>query len=632
MTKLQYRLFAILFSIVQGVALCAQTPVNGYARVTAIAGNVLTLSNVSETYDTFEDGEYVIVMQMQDNVLGNTSASASFGNSTATLLSAGLYEVAVIQTHTESASLPTTITVAAALSNTYSTGANSRVQVISYPSLGTPNYTSPASGINAVAWDGNTGGVVAFLVNGTLTLGGNITADGAGFRGGAKNTPNGYTTCDATTFATSVATRYAAKGEGIYLNTTAAYNAARGKMLNGGGGGNDVNAGGGGGGNYSSGGDGGIGWTPSGVGCSPGVGGLGGLGLAGFISGGRLFMGGGGGGGHENDGVGSTGGNGGGIILIRATTLTTGGVCSRSITANGATPANAVNDGSGGAGAGGTILLQITTYSITGTCPLTVSASGGNGGNSVTTGAHGGGGGGGQGAVIFSGTQPTTNVTTQTNAGIGGSSCLTCTSSQNGVGGTGPNNQGILTGNPNPLPVELLSFTGHANGNQVDLIWETASEINNAYFMVERSDVSGNTNELGRVQGAGTTSMLHSYAFTDPAPNAGVNYYRLRQVDFDGKVNYSDWIAVEFQPADHYVTVFPNPTTGAFQLSLQGYNRQWTTVQVTDITGRTVSCNSFLVQDDFTTALLDLSGENSGVYFVTVTSGGKSDTYRVIRY
>lgn len=630
MKKMRFPLVAALLLAMFSAQ--AQAPVNGYGRVTGISGNTLTLTNVSETYDTFEDGEYVIVMQMQDNVLGNTSNTASFGNATSTLLSAGLYEVAVIQTHTEVSSLPNTITLATALVNTYNINTNSRVQVISYPSLGTPNYTSPAAGITALPWNGSIGGVVAFLVNGTLTLGGNISADGLGFRGGAKNTPNGYTNCDATTYTTAVATRYAGKGEGIYFPTNANYGAARGKILNGGGGGNDVNAGGGGGGNYSSGGDGGVGWVPAGTGCSPGVGGLAGISLAANISGSRLFMGGGGGGGHENDGVGTAGGNGGGLVLIRATTLSTGGVCSRSITANGATAANAVNDGSGGAGAGGTILLQVTTYSITSTCPLTVSANGGNGGSSVTTGSHGGGGGGGQGAVIFSGAQPTTNVTTQTIPGTGGSSCIGCTASQNAANGTGPNNSGILTGNPNPLPVELLTFTGRANGSQVDLKWQTATEINNHYFMVERSDYAGNRNEIGRVEGAGTSSMLHSYALTDPAPNAGVNYYRLRQVDYDGSVNYSSWVAVEFQPADHYVSVFPNPTTGTFQVSLQGFGHQWTTVQVTDVTGRTVSRSEFFVQEDYTITTLDLSGETSGVYFLTITSGTKTDTYRVIRY
>ncbi|HTF06458.1 MAG TPA: T9SS C-terminal target domain-containing protein, partial [Bacteroidia bacterium] len=305
----------------------AQTPVNGYGRVAAIAGSTLTVTNVSETYDTFEDGEFVIVMQMQDDVIGgNTGNSATFGDVSA-IQSAGLYEVAIIASHTEVSFLPNTITLASALSNTYHTGVNACVQIISYPTLGSPNYTSPASGISASLWDGNTGGVTAFRVNGILTIGGSINADGAGFRGGSKNVTNGYTGCDGTTYRTTVGTRYAGKGEGIYLNTNAGYAAGRGKMLNGGGGGNDVNAGGAGGGNYSAGGDGGIGWTPAGTGCSPGVGGLGGTFLSAYISGSRLFMGGGGGGGHENDGVGTAGSNGGGLVLIRANSIATSGIC-----------------------------------------------------------------------------------------------------------------------------------------------------------------------------------------------------------------------------------------------------------------------------------------------------------------
>ncbi len=612
----------------------AQQPVNGYARVSSIAGNTLTVVNCAEAFDSFEDGEYVIVMQMQDNILGNTTTtSSSFGDMTATPLSAGLYEVAIISSHTENAGfVPLTITLQSALAHTYNTGANSRVQVISYPVLGSPNYTSPAGGIVATPWDGNRGGVVAFWVQGTLTLGGNITADAVGFRGGVKNTPNGYSACEGTTYATTTATRYAGKGESIYLNTTAAYTGARGKILNGGGGGNDVNAGGGGGGNYSSGGNGGIGWTPAGTGCSPGVGGLGGLTLQPYISGARLFMGGGGGGGHENDGVGSIGANGGGIILLRANTITTVGSCALIISANGGTPANASNDGSGGAGAGGTVLLQVTTYSIAAGCPLTISSNGGSGGSSVTTGAHGGGGGGGQGAVIFSGAQPSTNVTTQTNAGAGGSSCIGCTAAQNGVGGTGPNNAGILTGNTNPLPIEFLLFTGHLNGNNVDLFWQTATEIDNDYFTVERRDELGNMSEIGQVDGAGTTTILRSYSLTDYAPRQGVNYYRLRQTDFNGTFSYSNWISFEFNFSGQVVSVYPNPTHGNFALELFGYENQLVTTTVTDVTGRIVSQSSQVIVQGNTTQQILLEGEPAGLYFVNISTGDHSEVIRIIRY
>lgn len=623
--------FFLLF-IFCGNKLLAQTPVNGYARITSVAGATINVSNVNETYDSFEDGEYVIVMQMQDNVIGgNTGNNVSFGNLSA-IQSAGLYEVALIASHTESAGLPVTVTFASALSNTYNTGANSRVQLISYPTLGSPNYSTSFT-ISAINWNGTIGGVVAFLVNGTLTLNHNITASGAGFRGGSKNTPNSYTSCDATTYRTTTAARYAGKGEGIYLSTTAAHSGARAKILNGGGGGNDVNAGGGGGGNYSSGGDGGVGWVPAGTGCSPGVGGIGGLSLSAQIGVARVFMGGGGGGGHENDGVGTPGGAGGGIILIRANSIVSTGSCAgRSISADGSAAADAVNDGSGGGGAGGSVVMQVQSYSITGTCPLTFSASGGNGGSSVTSGAHGGGGGGGQGVVFFSGSQPTTNVTTTTNVGNGGSSCIGCTPAQNAISGTGPANTGIFAGASGPLPVELLSFTGKLNGNRVDLDWITATEINCDYFILERAIAGMGTRDIGQVDGNGNSVIERSYAFTDMNPEAGMNYYRLRQVDFNGTLSYSSWVAVEFNPAENYVSIYPNPSNGMVNIVLTGYKDQEVNISITDISGRRVQELSQSVNNPEFRTSFDLEAEPAGMYFVTVSSPAKKEVLQLVIY
>ncbi|MEO5642170.1 MAG: T9SS type A sorting domain-containing protein [Bacteroidia bacterium] len=607
----------------------SQTPVNAYAKITAIAGTSVSVNNVNQAFASFTSGQYVIVMQMQDNVIGaNTSNNASFGNLSA-IQAVGKYEVAQIASITGSPT-PTSITLTAALTNTYNISVNSSVQLISYPTLGSPNYTTTST-ISAVPWNGNVGGVVAFLVNGALTLNHNITVDGAGFRGGSKNTPNGYTGCDATTYVTGIATRYAGKGEGIYLNTNAAFNGARGRMLNGGGGGNDVNAGGGGGGNYSVGGDGGNGWVPAGTGCSPGVGGLGGISLSGQISGGCVFMGGGGGGGHENDGLGSAGGNGGGIILIRANSLVVSGSCTRSISANGITPANAANDGSGGAGGGGSIVLNIASYTIAGTCPLAISANGGKGGNSVTSGAHGGGGGGGQGAVIFSGAQPGPNITTQTNAGTGGSSCSGCTV-ENGVPGGGPNNTGIFVNTNNPLPVELINFTAQLNGNRVDVTWQTASEINNDYFIVERAADSQTQTELGTVDGNGTSTQMHSYSFPDLAPNPGMNYYRLRQVDFNGSIYYSDWVAVEFMPSATYVSIFPNPSEGTVNVQFSGYEDELISVSVIDVTGRIIEKKQLNISTHEQLLNIDITKQPAGIYFISINSGFTNNVHRVVKY
>lgn len=98
-----------------------------------------------------------------------------------------------------------------------------------------------------------------------------------------------------------------------------------------------------------------------------------------------------------------------------------------------------------------------------------------------------------------------------------------------------------LLGGPagSPLPVELTRFDAMLNGQQVDLTWATASEINNDYFLVQHSTDGARFEELDMVPGAGTTTLPQNYSWTHGSPSAGVNYYRLRQVDYDGQFEYS---------------------------------------------------------------------------------------------
>src|SRR5690606_20226230 len=114
--------------------------INGYAQVTGIAGNVLALGTVDEAGDTFEDDEYVIIMQMQDNVIGSTANNVGFG-SLGSIQNAGRYEVRQISTHTETAGTPTTITLQNNPNFTYNFNANSTVQIITFTQLGNPDFT-----------------------------------------------------------------------------------------------------------------------------------------------------------------------------------------------------------------------------------------------------------------------------------------------------------------------------------------------------------------------------------------------------------------------------------------------------------------------------------------------------------
>lgn len=93
----------------------------------------------------------------------------------------------------------------------------------------------------------------------------------------------------------------------------------------------------------------------------------------------------------------------------------------------------------------------------------------------------------------------------------------------------------VLSSLAAPLPVELVSFSSVCNGHEVEISWSTASEINNSYFTLQRSNDGITYHDVGTVAGSGTTSQMHSYHITDTEPTAGASYYRLRQTDYNGQ-------------------------------------------------------------------------------------------------
>src|SRR5688572_9037280 len=126
----------LIFSVLALIFTSTHAQVNAYARVTLIASTALSVSSVNETYDNFTAGNQVLIIQMQDNVIGsNTNNDANFGN-LSTVASAGMYEVAIISSVQRTAGVPTQITLNSPLSKTFNTGSNSLVQVVTYRLLG----------------------------------------------------------------------------------------------------------------------------------------------------------------------------------------------------------------------------------------------------------------------------------------------------------------------------------------------------------------------------------------------------------------------------------------------------------------------------------------------------------------
>lgn len=181
------------------------------------------------------------------------------------------------------------------------------------------------------------------------------------------------------------------------------------------------------------------------------------------------------------------------------------------------------------------------------------------------------------------------------------------------------------------LPVELSAFNASkVEAETVLLTWETASELNNDYFAVERSNDLMHWMQIERQSGAGTSNELQKYQFKDQSPNSGDNYYRLRQVDFDGTTTYSDVRKVKLSSLKNNVEIVPNPNVGTFDLILSGFDQQQPiSIKISDVNGRIIheGMNQSLQKES---VHLNLKGIQKGIYYVSIEDGKSSVIERFI--
>ncbi|MBX5439137.1 MAG: T9SS type A sorting domain-containing protein, partial [Thermoflavifilum sp.] len=167
------------------------------------------------------------------------------------------------------------------------------------------------------------------------------------------------------------------------------------------------------------------------------------------------------------------------------------------------------------------------------------------------------------------------------------------------------------------LPVTLVSFTGHyQSGLGVQLQWTTSSEYNSNYFAVERSSDGVQFQNIGEVPAQGNSQTTHSYGFTDASvlKHAGTTfYYRLREVDLDGKSTYSQVIAIQI-PGFNELVLWPNPNNGSFNLQLPVSDNQPVELRIVNSSGAVVQ--RLKTSDAY--VQLQLPNAASGLYFVQV--------------
>lgn len=174
------------------------------------------------------------------------------------------------------------------------------------------------------------------------------------------------------------------------------------------------------------------------------------------------------------------------------------------------------------------------------------------------------------------------------------------------------------------LPVELIDFKAVNEDCSVELQWTTASELNNQYFEVTYSEDGKNFKPLGRVEGAGTTLNVQSYHFIHHFPAIGVNYYRLKQVDFDGNFSYSKTIAMKHHCKDDQIPfkAYPSPLSEADKLHVQLYTTS-TKVElyISALDGRIIQTTNLEANKGWNTFELNLNHLPAGSYFIQTEMG-----------
>ena len=188
-----------------------------------------------------------------------------------------------------------------------------------------------------------------------------------------------------------------------------------------------------------------------------------------------------------------------------------------------------------------------------------------------------------------------------------------------------------------PLPVVLIGFDAEIDNTSVKLIWSTSTEINNDYFTIERSNNGLDFELIAEIPGSGNSTVIREYDQYDDSPLNGTSYYRLKQTDFDGKFEYLDLLAVNFNTNDDGICtlhVYPNPCIGSCTIDLKDCPLADNQVDVSlyDAFGKKI-VNRITPKNKDKDISFHLNSSNNlspGVYIVRASSNGKNQASKVV--
>jgi hypothetical protein len=182
------------------------------------------------------------------------------------------------------------------------------------------------------------------------------------------------------------------------------------------------------------------------------------------------------------------------------------------------------------------------------------------------------------------------------------------------------------------LPVSFAGFNAEKMNQSTLLKWNTASEQNNALFEIERSIDGISYQKIGVVKGSGNSSKLVSYTYTDELPQMNDrNYYRLKQLDYDGKYSYSSIEVVDFTNSgtikdaksnEFLFNVYPVPSSNVITIDLANTYTGNVNIRIFDNVGKLVETHPATIAKAYSSIEENISHLKAGMYLIEVVSDG----------
>jgi hypothetical protein len=177
------------------------------------------------------------------------------------------------------------------------------------------------------------------------------------------------------------------------------------------------------------------------------------------------------------------------------------------------------------------------------------------------------------------------------------------------------------------LPVSLLNFTANNLSNNALLTFQTASETNNSGFIIQRSYNGYQFDSIGFVEGKGNSNQLSNYRYFDYQPTngkSGIVYYRLKQVDHDGKFELSETKVIIFEGLESEIVVYPNPTSDF--IKIQTYDSVSYSYSIYSITGKLYQSGTLTNNTQ-----LDVKDLPKGIFLLKIYNYQKSKSFKIVK-